>query len=880
MRYYSGCRKAEITPVPNLGDIPDPGNAGVGKCFHLIFPNTYYFINHSKFLEMRIYSIQFFATAIAVLFQFSLFAQHSITGKVLDEQNAPLVGATVLIKGTYTGATTKLDGSFTIKSVPEGSQTIVASYLGYLSSEKEISSSTEIKNLDFKLLVDAVTMSKDVVITANKADKKTPIAFQDLDSNYISENNIGVDLPLVLQNATSVVSSSDAGNGVGYSSMRIRGSDATRVNVTINGIPFNDPESQGTFFVNLPDITSSADDIQIQRGVGTSTNGSGAFGASVNINTTELQKDAYGKYTIGYGSFNTLRNSLGFGTGLTKNNFAFDGRLSWIKSDGYIDRATSDLKSYYAKAGYYGSKFSAKFITFGGNNRTYQAWYGVPKEYLDTNRTFNPYDYKDQVDNYAQTHYQLHLNYAFNENLKLSLSGFTILGKGYYEEYKGTDFNKIIGGSREDLADYGIPPIIIGNDTITQSNIIRRRWLDNQFTGMVFNLTYSKGAYDVIFGGGYNEYSGDHFGEIIWAEYAGVSQKDDRYYFNTGNKTDWNVYGKVNWQANDQINIFADLQFRQITYKVSGEDNDQRNLLVDDNLAFFNPKAGLSYEFNNESSAYFSFALANHEPNRGDYIDAPQGVTPNHETLFDYEGGYRYGSNKFLANANLYFMQYKNQLVLTGAVNDVGGAIRQNVDNSYRAGIELEIGFKITKKLTWSLNGTFSQNKIASFTQFVDDWYNGGQVQYELTNTSIAFSPSVIAGSIIQYKTPLFNDKDELELALISKYVGEQYFDNTQNENRKLDAYFTNDIRVSYSLTNFGLNKFNFNFTVRNVFNSLYISNAWSYAFEYNDGGTSGWDPAAGDPYTQKGNTSGSYQMAGYFPQAGVNWMLGLTFDF
>ena len=881
MRYYSGCRKAEITPVPNLGDIPDPGNAGVGKCFHLIFPNTYCFINHSKHLDMRIYSIHFLATAIAVLFQFSIFAQHSVSGIVVNENKTPLIGATVYIKGTYTGATTKINGEFTIKNIPNSEITIVASYLGYLTVEQTISGKTDITNLKFILTVDAVSMSKDVVVMANRVDKKTPVAFQDLDSTYIAENNIGVDLPIVLQNATSVVSTSDAGNGVGYSGIRIRGSDATRINVTLNGIPFNDPESQGTFFVNLPDITSSANDIQIQRGVGTSTNGAGAFGASININTLELEKEAYGRYSFGYGSFNTMRNSISFGTGLTKNNFAFDGRLSTIKSNGYIDRATSDLKSYYLKAGYYGKKFSAKFVTFGGNNKTYQAWYGVPKDSLENTRTFNPYNYDNQVDNYSQTHYQTHLNYVINSRWKTSLSGFLILGNGYYEEYKGDKYNQLTYGAKpQKLADYGLDNVIIGNDTITKTNLIRRRWLDNNFGGMVFNLTYQKDAINAVFGGGYNQYEGKHFGEIIWAEYASNGQINHRYYDNIGKKMDLNFYGKGNWQATEKLNVFLDLQFRQIRYEVSGVDNDQRVLLVDDTLTFFNPKLGASYEFNNQSSSYFSVALANHEPNRGDYIDAPQGVTPTHESLLDFEAGYRYANTKLLANANLYYMSYQNQLVLTGAINDVGGSIRQNVGSSYRAGVEIELGYKLTPKLTWSVNATFSQNKIASYTQYVDDWYNTGQSQYELTNTDIAFSPSVIAGSNITYKSPIFSTTDEFSASLISKYVGEQYFDNTQNQNRKLDAYFTNDIRLGYTLTNIGINKLNFNFTVRNILNSLYISNAWSYTFEYNDGGTSGWSPTDDDVYTHKVGDNGTYQQVGYFPQAGINWMMGFTFDF
>lgn len=824
---------------------------------------------------MRIYSKFLFATAVAICTQFSIFAQHTISGKV-NSENGPLIGATVYIEGTYSGATTNVEGNYTIKNVPEGKLFLVASYLGYITQKVELNIKKDITNQNFQLVVDAVSMSKDVVITANKLDENAPIAFQNLDSTYIANNNIGVDLPIILESATSVVSTSDAGNGIGYSGMRIRGSDATRVNITLNGIPLNDPESQGTFFVNLPDFASSADDIQIQRGVGTSTNGAGAFGASVNINTMELKKEAYGKYMLGTGSFNSLRNTFMFGSGLTKNGFAFDGRLSTIQSDGYIDRATSDLKSYYAKAGYYGKKFSAKFITFGGNERTYQAWFGVPGAYLDTARTFNPYDYKDQVDDYSQTFYQMHLNYVINDNWKASLSGFHIIGNGFYEEYKGTDYNKATNpyGSKESLADYGIDPVIIGGDTITETNLVRRRWLDNTFTGGIFNVTYTKGAIEAIIGGGYNQYDGGHFGEVIWAEYASNSQKDHRYYDNTGVKTDANIYGKINWLATDQLNLFGDVQFRNVTYKVSGVDNDQRILNVDDNLNFFNPKLGATYAIDSESKVYVSFARANHEPNRSDYIDAPVGVTPVHESLNDLEAGYRFGGRKIAFSANGYFMSYDNQLVLTGAVNDVGGAIRQNVDNSYRAGIELELGYKILKSLTWNVNATFSENKIKSFTQYVDNWDSGVQSTYQLENTTIAFSPSVIAGSNFTYTHAAFSDKDEIAISLISKYVGEQFMDNTMSSTRKLDGYFTNDVRLAYTLNNFGMNKLQVNFTVRNILNTLYVNNAWTYTFE------ASWDESQTDVYVSKGNNPNEYQMIGYFPQAEINWMLGLTFDF
>ena len=830
---------------------------------------------------MRISIIKFLPILFAVIFQTAVFGQsyeYSVSGKVTDINSNPLVGATVKIKDTYTGAITNSQGEYLIRSTGQDTLTLEVSYVGFATQLRKLRLVANVENESFQL-VEGTVMAKDFVVIANKANDKTPMAVQNLDSSYLSDNNLGQDLSIVMEHATSVVSTSDAGNGVGYTAMRIRGSDATRVNVTINGIPLNNPESQGTFFVNLPDLTSSVDDIQIQRGVGTSTNGAASFGGSININTTELQKEAYGKYAFGMGSFGTLKNTLAFGTGLTKTGFAFDGRLSLISSDGYIDRAASDLKSYYVKGGYYGKKFSAKLITFGGNERTYQAWNGVPLDSIngESSRKFNKYDYADQVDDYTQTHYQLHLNYVINSNWKANVSGFYILGKGFYEQYKGTEYN---GGGRQKFADYGLQDLIIGGDTITKTNLVRRRWLDNTFAGGIFNFNYTKDKLNVVIGGGYNQYEGIHYGEIIWAEYASGMDKDQRYYDNKGIKKDFNIYTKATYAITNDLQVYGDIQYRSIDYLVTGIDNDQRPLDVDTTLQFINPKAGLTYEINNESRVYASFAVANHEPNRSDYIDAAPGVTPMPETMYDYEFGYKYAKSKFSVMANAYYMNYIDQLVLTGAINDVGGAVRQNVKNSYRTGLELEVGYRITKELTWSVNGTFSQNKIKEYTQLVDNWdyYDGSTEpsQYEETikNADIAFSPSIIAGSLISYKRSLFTKSDQVGIALITKYVGEQYFDNTQNSNRKLDAYLTNDIRLTYVVSTIGIKTLSFNFTAKNVLNSLYVNNAWSYTFH----DPSNWSD--GDIYVNDVDDTGRKQMVGYFPQAGKNFLLGLTLDF
>jgi iron complex outermembrane receptor protein len=824
---------------------------------------------------MRIF-VFFFSATLSFAVHFNSYSQFTISGKVVDTNKEPLAGASVYVKDSFTGTFSNSEGDFVLKNIPEKEITLVASFLGFQTSESTYIMNQNVSDVQIILQTQTTYLREDVIISANKANRSTPIAFQDLDSAFLNANNTGVDLPIIMQNATSVVTTSDAGNGIGYTGLRIRGSDATRVNVTINGIPFNDPESQGTFFVNLPDITSSANSIQIQRGVGTSTNGAGAFGASVNINTSEISANPFGKYTFGIGSFNTLRNSLSFGTGIQKG-FALEGRLSLISSDGYIDRATSNLSSYYINGGYFGKKLSVKFITFGGQERTYQSWYGAPKPYLDSLRTFNPYDYPDQVDDYRQTHYQMHLNYVVSNHWKLALSGFVITGNGYYEEYKGTDYNVLTGGSAEYLSDYGLAPVIIGGDTISQTNLVRRKWLDNVFGGAIFNETYHKNRVNLAFGGGYNQYDGNHFGEIVWAEFASNSQKNQRYYENKGLKTDGNIYGKISHQTTEKLNLFADIQWRVVNYSVIGVNDDQRMLEIEDNLSFFNPKAGLTYTMNNNDQFYASFAIAHHEPNRSDYVDAPSGKTPQPEILRDLEMGYHMSQNKWLFNGNVYYMDYTNQLVLTGAVNDVGAAIRQNVESSYRAGIELELGYKINSHWIWEANGTFSQNKIRNFTHFVDDWYNGGQSEYSLSNTDISFSPKVVAANTIHYKTSISKSDDLLQVSLISKYVGSQFFDNTQNELRKLDAYFTNDVRFIYQTKAWGLSDISINLTVRNVLNSLYISNAWAYTFEYSD---NSWDPSTSDPYTQKTDQTGSYQMAGYFPQAGANFMLGVSVQF
>ena len=828
--------------------------------------------------------LQFFRKLTSILMLLflgvsSLYSQSTISGTVKDEKGNSLFNATIVIKETYLGVLSDLDGKFKMNDIPNGTYTIYASFIGYYPVEQIITLKDDSIFLELEL-ENAVYTASEVVVEATRADEEQPITFQNVSSEEIEKNNVGVDLPIILDQATSVVTTSDAGAGVGYTGLRIRGSDATRINVSINGVPLNDSESQGVFWVNMPDFASSVNDVQIQRGVGTSTNGAGAFGATVNLSTNRLNIDPYGSYSGSYGSFQTVKNSVEFGSGLINNRFVIDGRLSTITSDGFIDRSASDLRSYYLSGAMYEGKNTLKFLTFGGKERTYQAWNGVPVAKLNTgDRTFNPYDYENQVDNYNQTHYQLHFSREVNRQLKFSVSGHYTKGEGYFEEYKGTNFNKTLGGSLEKLSDYGLNPVVTPNDTIHETSLIRRRWLDNDFYGAIYSLNYQTNDVDLVFGGGFNRYEGDHFGEIIWAEVAASSFPTDRYYENVGDKNDFNTFLKGTYKVNEKFSLFGDLQYRSVSYKVSGVDNDQRRLSVDDELSFFNPKGGAVYRYNSKNTFYFSAAVANREPSRGDYVDAIAGIQPKSERLIDYELGYKRKSLRYQFNANLYFMNYKDQLVLTGEVNDVGGAIRTNVDKSYRRGIELEFSYLVTRRFEWGFNTTLSQNKIDSFDDKVDNWLTGEQSVYKMEDKDIAFSPNVIFGSRFQYSfSPklLKVKEDEMSIAFITKYVGEQFLDNTENESRKLDAYVVSDLRLSYSMKNIGVKQLSVFFTLKNVFDELYSANGWVYKFEY---GANDWDPSADDLYTEK-VSDGSYQMVGLFPQAGTHFFLGLSLQF
>ena len=657
---------------------------------------------------------------------------------------------------------------------------------------------------------------------------------------------------------------SDAGTGFGYTGIRIRGTDPTRINVTINGIPLNDSESQGVFWVDLPDFISSADDVQIQRGVGTSTNGAGAFGATINLSTTQMRPDAYARVTGSAGSFNTLKTNVQFGTGHIKDRFAVEGRLSRITSDGYIDRAEADLRSYFLSASYLGDKSRLHANVFSGHEITYQAWYGVPPELLSDpeTRTFNPAGtekpgtpHEDEVDNYRQTHAQLMYNWQVADEWDLNLSGHYTRGKGFFEQYK----------AGESFSSYGLEPVRLGGETFETTDLIRRLWLDNDFYGLTYSAIYQPlgERFDLTLGGGYNIYEGAHFGEIIWAELALNIDQGMRYYDNDATKTDFNTFAKVNYRLAGRWNAFADLQYRRVFYEFLGFNRRLESVVQDAELHFFNPKLGLSRELGDRGLIYASFAVANREPNRNDFVNTTPAERPEPEHLYNTELGFRKSWTHAALGANLYHMYYRDQLALNGQINDVGEYTRVNIDKSYRLGIELVGGGRLAPGLEFNGNLTLSRNKVNAFTEFVDvydeDFNYLGQEQISRENTDLAFSPSVISGSELTYSLLREMEDHQLDISWLTKYVSRQYIDNTSDEDNAIDPYTFTDLRLRYRLRLREGPELALTLLARNIFNALYEANAWSYRYVF-----------AGQTVLDQG----------FFPQAGRNFLVGLSAEF
>lgn len=785
-------------------------------------------------------------TLVFLFFTHVVFGQ-KVEGIVFDQDtNMPLWGASVSVKGSQKGNVTDSKGRFQL-AFKSSSATISVSFVGYEPVEVPVEKSKQIGLKKSNFLQD------EVVVRATRADENSAMAYSNVSATELGKSNLGQDMPLLLNFTPSVVTTSDAGAGVGYTGIRIRGSDATRVNVTVNGIPINDSESQGTFWVNMPDFASSVNSVQIQRGVGTSTNGAGAFGGSVNMQTNTFEPKAYGEANASGGSFGTLKTTLKFGSGLLGGKFTLDGRLSRIVSDGFIDRASSNLLSAYFSAGYFGAKSFARFNYFTGNEKTYQSWYGTPesrvngsvdemKAFIDRNylsesdannlltsgRRYNYYTYDNQTDNYAQDHFQLITNHRLDEAWNLDLNAHYTYGRGYFEEFR----------PNADLQSYGLgaKPIV---------DVVRQKWLDNDFYGSTFALNYAGSQkFKFTFGGAWNRYIGRHYGLLV----APVAFAGHEWYRSRSQKTDLNLYAKANWDLATAWNAYFDVQFRTVGYRMLGTADKFLTLDSDNSYSFFNPKFGLTHQISEKSKVYGSVSAGSKEPSRQDFVDNAA-AAPRPEYLQDYEFGYERSGLRYGLQLNGYFMNYQDQLVLTGAVNSTGDAIRTNVEKSYRLGLEAVLNYQFSKRLIWSGNVTLSQNRIQNFQEKMFDYDLNQEVVINHGNTDIAYSPTVIYGSTLTYTLGAF------EASLLRKFVGKQYLDNTSDDARSLKAYSTHDIRLKYTMKKGPA----FTLLLNNVLNEMYSSNGYTYSYRY--GGAT---------------TTENF----YYPQAGFNFLLGASIRF
>ena len=749
-------------------------------------------------------------------------AQFSVSGKITDQQTGEaLPGATITINNLQLSTVTDIKGTYQFKNLKAANYSIKVSYTGYESAQKTMNLSAN-ASADFAL-AHSSRMTEEVTVSATRAGNNSPTAFTNLDKKDIDKNNSGRGFEYLLDQTPSAVISSNAGNGMGYTSVRIRGSDATRVNVTLNGIPLNDAEDQGVYFVDLPDMASSVENVQVQRGVGTSTNGAGAFGASINIQTTTRHDTAYAEVNNTAGSYGTLKNTVSVGTGLLGGHYTFDGRLSDMNSNGYIDRAFSHMKSFFFSGAYYGKTSVLRLNVFSGYERTYQAWDGVPEDSVKKgNRTYNELGYinssnsyySNQTDNYTQNYYQLLYDQQITPKLSFSGALHYTKGYGYYEEYKNAD----------SLKNYGISPVTIGGVTLAATDLVRRLWLNNDFYGATYNLNYKpQNDLNITLGGAYNEYKGQHYNNIEWTQQSTNIPPDYEYSSNNAFKTDFNIFGKVDYRIG-KFTLFADMQYRHIYYSFLGYDQNLNNVQQSATLNFFNPKGGITYQVDDQNKIYASFGVGNHEPNRDDYTQSTPQSRPKPENLKDLEIGYRTHQGIFSGGINAFYMKYDNQLVLTGALNDVGAQIRSNVKDSYREGIELDGKLKVTDQLTWAATASVSANKVKNFQQYLFNYDNNTNVLYQFTNTDIAYSPDFVGSSTISYR-PIKNG----EIAFIGKYVSREYLDNTSTLSRSLDGYFVGDVRLNYNFTIAGIKNIGLGLLINNVFSKKYQSDGATY---------------------------------------------------
>ncbi|MBK9146521.1 MAG: TonB-dependent receptor [Flavobacteriales bacterium] len=761
---------------------------------------------------------QFLSIAASALMAHAAMPQARLQGIVTDDGGSPLDGVSVLVGADgRLGTATDRTGRFELKGVGEGEVRLRAQHLGYVPIDTLLLARAEAVTLR---MTRAAVFLGAAEVTALRAGDRAPFAKSVMSREQIDRINTGVDLPFLLEQQPGVVATSDGGTGIGYTYMRIRGTDGTRTNITLNGVPFNDAESQGAFLVNLPDLASSLEDIEVQRGVGSSTNGPAAFGASVSMRTTAVKREPWALLGASGGSFSAQRYSVSAGTGLIDGRFSLDARLSSISTEGYVDRASADLKSYFVQGAWVGAKRSLRFIAFQGKEITYQAWAGVPREVVDTNRTFNPYTYENEVDNYEQAHYQLLLDHRLSPSVTLNATLFRVDGAGYFEQFREGD----------ELAAYGIAPAVINGDSTATSDLIRRRWLENTLLGANANADIGLGKHRLVLGASYSHYSGQHFGELIWARYAGSADIGDRYYDNDARKTDLSAFVKLTYGLRHNIDAYGDLQFRSVSHwleMLNAELVPEQQPIA---FSFFNPKAGVTWSLSSGDRVYASIAVANREPNREDLQETAPSSRPRSERLVDYELGYERRTGHLSAGVNCYLMDYADQLVLTGELNDVGAALRTNLARSYRAGVELMGALRVSKRLTWRANAAFSRNRVRAFTEFVDDWDNGGQVGYTYAESELPLSPGVVAGSELTYRA-LEGKRATADLTLVTKYVGRQFLDLSASVDRMLDPFLVSDLRLNATWLAKGTKGIEFNLTLRNLFSELYESNGWVYSY-------------------------------------------------
>jgi iron complex outermembrane receptor protein len=767
------------------------------------------------------------------------------------ESGKPVSGAVIRIDSSFQFSISDAAGHFTVVGQKGDSVPAVVTHISYNPERVMLYPGKENTiPLSFRAY-----LAEEVNITATRATTSSAVAYSELEKEEIEKYNLGKDIPFLLDQMPSAVVTSDAGSGVGYTGLRIRGSDATRINVTINGIPVNDAESHQVYWVDLPDFASSIESIQVQRGIGNSTNGAGAFGGSINILTDKLSVKPFLHLASAAGSFRTFRNTLQFGSGIFAKSFAIEGRLSRINSDGYIDRASSDLRSFFLSGGYYGSKSSLRAIAFSGKEKTYQSWYGVPEDSLRTNRTYNPAGeymdsqgnlkyYDNQTDNYRQDYYQLLYSHTFNSSLNGNIALHYTRGKGYYEEYK----------PNSDPESYGLTRSAAADSATTASDLIRQLWLSNDFYGFTASVNYEREKIKITAGLAANHYAGRHFGKVVSSTLPVAQSLPFTYYSDNASKSDANIYARGEYTAYKMIKFFLDLQGRRIEYTFDGFDDAYLSSLRTERMYFFNPKAGFSVSLTNEIVFYSSTSIGHKEPVRDDFVYSTPSNRPKPESMTDYETGVRYHSDKVQVLFNSYLMNYRRQLILSGRINDVGEYVRESVKNSYRSGIEWEAKFRFSRIVNMQMNFALSDNRIKSYTAYVDDYDGGPQVEQVYKNTHIAFSPSLVGGAVVGFS--VFRN---LDLDLSGKYVGKQYLDNTSSESRKLDPYFVSDVHFSYRPVIEKVKRAAFTLSLYNVLDARYSSNGYTY---------SGYI----------GGLRSDYNF--YYPQAGIHWMAGVSVGF